>query len=250
MTTSIAREILFEIKRAKNIVFFTGADISKEAGLATFYNPGNEWEKYDISVLSSLQGFKANPDIVWKWYQHRRRSVAQHGSTKTHTLITDLIKLLGKGHVITQNVDCLHQVSGTKNLIELHGNIFHSKCSNCDRPYSEYTIMSDDPQRCKVCNSPIRPCVTWFGEEVETSNYNKSVELVTNADVLVTIGLYQEMEPAPRLLEMAHRSKTYIIEISSAKSVNERFINKFIHGRYSAVLENLIKDYTRLFIDI
>lgn len=243
------RDILFEIKRAKNLVIFTGADISKEAGLATFYNPGYEWEDYDISILSSKQGFESKPDLVWKWYQHRRRSVAKHGATRTHSLIQELIDYLGGGSVITQNVDCLHQVSGTKNLIELHGNIFHSKCGTCSNPYSQYTIMSDEPQRCNKCGNPVRPCVVWFGEEVDEKLYQKSMELIYNADVLITTGLYNEMFPASAFIETAFDSNTFIFEISAEQSVNARYVNKFAHGKYSTILENLLKDLKRLFIE-
>lgn len=249
MQINTYRDLLFELKRANKVLLYTGADISADAGIATFYNPTEEWEQYDISELSSRQGFENDPETSWRWYQHRRRSVANHGATKSHLLIKELTDLLEEVDIITQNVDCLHQIAGSKRVMELHGNIFRSKCFKCESPFTSYTIFQDDIPKCDKCNSYIRPNVVWFGEEINKQDYDEARIKAAECDVFVTIGIYQEMFPAKTLIEIAKDNGAFMLEISKENSINVHLMDRVLNGKYSTIIENIIQDYKKLFID-
>jgi NAD-dependent deacetylase len=249
MEINTHRDLLFELKRAEKVLFYTGADISADAGLATFYNPTEIWEHHDISELSSRQGFENDPETSWKWYQHRRRSVANHGATKSHFLIKELSSYLKNMSIITQNVDCLHQISGSKNVLELHGNIFKSKCIKCDSPFTSYTIFQDEIPSCDKCGGYIRPNVVWFGEAIDQTDYNKASLMTAECDVFVTIGIYQSMFPAKELISIAKENGAFMLEISKSRSINTDKMDRVLNGKYSSIIENIISDYKNLFID-
>lgn len=244
------RDILFEFKRAKNVLFYKGADISADAGLATFYNPGEKWENYDISELSSKQGFDKDLNTTWQWYQHRRRSVAENGATESHLLIRELTLLLKNSNIINQNVDCLHQIAGSKNILELQGNIFKSRCSNCSNSFTQYTIHEEEVPQCDRCGGYIRPNVVWFGEEVDRHDYRQARDLAMNCDVFITIGIYQQMFPAKELIEISKENGAFMFEISKERSIHSSIMNRVLTGKYNKIIKYLIDDYKALFVDI
>src|ERR1051325_10417632 len=117
------------IERSENFVFFTGAGISRESGIPTFRDNDGLWKKYDPEKLASHSAFISNPKLVWDFFYSRQRLVCQAKCNAAHTAIGRFERTRHKGsHVITQNIDRLHQRGGSKNVIELHGNIFGMDC--------------------------------------------------------------------------------------------------------------------------
>ena len=117
------------LKKAKKIVFLTGAGISQESGISTFRGKDGLWQKYDPMKLASAQAFRDDPKLVWSWYNDRRKKILAAKPNAGHIAIANL-----QNHrevsVITQNVDGLHHIAGSRNVIEIHGNIFATKCIN------------------------------------------------------------------------------------------------------------------------
>ncbi len=112
-----------KLKTAKNILFFTGAGISAESGIATFRGKDGLWNKLKPEELASFDAFLKNPDMVWEWYQHRRQILHESKPNKAHLAIAEFEKLFNDVTVVTQNIDNLHRRAGSNTIYELHGNI-------------------------------------------------------------------------------------------------------------------------------
>jgi len=115
------------------IVFFTGAGISAESGIPTFRDQDGYWSKYNPLKMASVRGFRENPVLVWNWYLYRREKILAAQPNPGHIAISKFQATFPNTAVVTQNVDGLHQRAGTGEIHELHGNIFSSRCLECDK---------------------------------------------------------------------------------------------------------------------
>jgi NAD-dependent deacetylase len=158
MFDSVAKQI----KEAKKIVFVTGAGISQESGIPTFRGKDGYWRKYDPMQLATIDAFYQNPKLIWEWYEDRRKNILAAQPNNGHKAISELAR-----HkdviVLTQNIDGLHQRSGSKKVLELHGSIIRIKCTVCDYKDNITTNFDSLPPKCK-CGNILRPDVVWFGE--------------------------------------------------------------------------------------
>lgn len=118
-------EFTLLLSEARSVVFLTGAGCSAESGVPTFRGAGGLWRKYNATELATPEAFRANPSLVWEFYSYRRELVLTKKPNNAHYAIAEFEKrLVREGrmvHVITQNIDGLHQTAGSKNVIELHG---------------------------------------------------------------------------------------------------------------------------------
>ena len=148
----------------KNLVVFTGAGISAESGLGTFRDSGGLWENYKIEEVATLEAFVKNPELVLDFYNLRRRQMIKSKPNDAHYSLNLLEKKFNLS-IITQNVDDLHERSGSKNVLHLHGQLNQSMSTNDGRVFdiegSELNIGD-----CCPLGSQLRPNVVWFGEMV------------------------------------------------------------------------------------
>ena len=204
------------LKESKKIVFLTGAGISQESGIATFRGKDGLWQQYDPMKFASIQAFMDNPKLVWSWYNDRRREILAANPNLGHIVIANL-----QNHrpvsVITQNIDGLHQLAGSRDVIELHGNIFDTKCTNCD---IKYTMRSEsfDPFVCESCGSYLRPDVVWFGEGLNHEVWNEAVLHSINCDLMIVVGTSLTVSPANSLFLYAKRNHATLVELNPANS--------------------------------
>lgn len=198
-----------------NLVFFTGAGISAESGIPTFRDKDGYWSRYDPMRLASVQGFNADPELVWTWYLYRRKKIQAVDPNPGHSAITRFQKLFPASSVITQNVDGLHKQAGNRDIYELHGNIFITRCLECRRAMDLPVIF--DPvagiPRCD-CGGLARPGVVWFGESLPMQTLSTAMEMVQQADVLFTIGSSTEVYPAAQIPFDAKNNGAVVIEIN------------------------------------
>ena len=114
---------------AQRVVVLTGAGISKESGIPTFREAQTGmWANYDPQTLATPQGFKNNPSLVWQWYEWRRKMLAAVKPNPGHFALAELEAVVAQFVLLTQNVDGLHRLAGSKSIVELHGNITRHKC--------------------------------------------------------------------------------------------------------------------------
>jgi NAD-dependent deacetylase len=204
------------LEKSKKIVFLTGAGISQESGIATFRGKDGLWQRYDPMKFASIQAFIDNPKLVWNWYNDRRREMLVANPNLGHIAIANL-----QNHrhvsVVTQNIDGLHQRAGSRDVVELHGNIFDTKCTKCD---FKFTMKSEffDLQICKSCGSYLRPDVVWFGEGLKQEIWNEAVIHSMNCDMMIVVGTSLTVSPANSLLLYAKRNHATLVELNPTNS--------------------------------
>src|SRR5450631_2777463 len=169
----------------KKVVVFTGAGISAESGIHTFRDSGGLWENVDVNEVATPAGWKKNPSRVLDFYNDRRKQVLDAKPNKAHYALAELQKKY-EVFVITQNIDNLHERSGSQHVLHLHGEVTKSR-SSLD-PELVYDIKSGRIELGEKCTrgSQLRPHIVWFGEEVP--NMTTAYELTSGADVFIVIG--------------------------------------------------------------
>ena len=193
----------------------TGAGISAESGVPTFRDAQSGlWANDRPEELASPQGFQRNPERVWNWYQHRRDMIAKVEPNEGHQRIVSLQHLVDAFHLITQNVDGLHQRAGSSEVIELHGNIHHTICFDHGHRIDKWKATSTPPPKCPVCDSLLRPGVVWFGEGLPESAMQKAESTASSCEVFFSVGTSSVVYPAAGLAHAAKHSDAILIEIN------------------------------------
>ena len=214
------RELL---SNARHIVILTGAGVSAESGVPTFRGAGGFWRTYQAQELATPQAFAENPSLVWEFYHYRREVMISKSPNAAHTAIAEIeARFVGQGKrvvVITQNIDMLHKRAGSKNIIELHGSLFKTRCTKCEdiRSNHESPICeglrgygAPDPDagevrlpvsslpRCQVenCGGLLRPHVVWFGEGLDEDVLMKTDEELDSCDLCLVVGTSSIVYPA------------------------------------------------------
>ncbi|WP_299432441.1 NAD-dependent deacylase [uncultured Maribacter sp.] len=183
----------------KNIVVLTGAGISAESGIKTFRDADGLWEGYDIMEVASPQGFKNNPTLVLDFYNQRRKQLSSVKPNAAHYALTSLQDHFNV-NIITQNVDNLHESSGSKQVIHLHGELLKARSSidkNLILPWNKNIEIGN------LCSkgSQLRPHIVWFGEDVPMMD--KAIEITKKANALLIIGTSMQVYPAAGLIDYA-----------------------------------------------
>lgn len=183
----------------KKIVVLTGAGISAESGLRTFRDSDGLWEGYDVSEVATPRAWKKDPGLVLKFYNMRRRDVLEAKPNAAHDGLADLEKYFDV-HIITQNIDDLHERAGSSQVLHLHGEIFKMRSErNANLVYEIKTdiklgdVAADGGQ--------LRPHIVWFEEPVPM--IAQAVELVRMADLFVVAGTSLVVYPAAGLVHYA-----------------------------------------------
>ena len=193
----------------KNIVVFTGAGISAESGLGTFRDSGGLWDNYKIEDVATPDAFKKNPELVLEFYNIRRRQLLSSSPNSAHYALNKLQQNFNL-QIITQNIDDLHERSGSNNVLHLHGKLRQSKSTLDNKLYEiegSELILGD------LCpnGAQLRPNVVWFGEAVPMMDV--AIEIVKTADIFIIIGTSLNVYPAASLIHYTLNScEKYIID--------------------------------------
>ncbi|KZC05800.1 PREDICTED: NAD-dependent protein deacylase sirtuin-5, mitochondrial [Dufourea novaeangliae] len=214
------REVL---SNARNVLILTGSGISAESGIPTFRGAGGFWRRYQAQNLATPEAFAANPSLVWEFYEYRRRVANAAKPNKAHEAIANFQQhASGKGSkvtIVTQNIDELHQRAGAKDVIELHGSLYKTRCTVChevttntnipicpalegkgspDPNIMVSDISKDDLPKCQTenCKGLLRPHIVWFGENLNDHVLQQAYNAVENCDACLVIGTSSIVYPA------------------------------------------------------
>ena len=235
------------LRKAENVVVFTGAGISAESGITTFRDGlQGLWAKYNPAQVASPGAFSSNPQLVWDFYVSRADTVRKALPNRGHRAITLLADAVKKLTVITQNVDGLHQRTGSQEVLELHGNLFRLKSfvdedtafangkepiiCHCCNGYADPTIgdpyaikedfeaiqlVAGPVPRCPGCETLLRPDVVWFSEMLNHQILSDAINAVDACDLMICIGSSLEVEPAASLPYRALERGAILIEVNT-----------------------------------
>lgn len=186
----------------KKIVVLSGAGISAESGIKTFRDADGLWEGHDIMEVASPIGWNKNPTLVLDFYNKRRAQLLTVQPNKAHEILAEFEKQFNV-HIITQNVDDLHERAGSSSILHLHGELLKVRSVTNEKNIMQWKTdlnLGD----CDADGNQLRPHIVWFGEAVPL--IEKAIEIVESADILIIIGTSLQVYPAAGLMNYVNQN--------------------------------------------
>ena len=227
-----------KLKKSEKIVFVTGAGISQESGIPTFRGKDGLWRKYDAMKLATIDAFYEDPKLVWEWYEERRQNILSAKPNPGHLAIAELEKHR-QVHVLTQNIDGLHQRAGSKSVYELHGSIITVKCTVCSFKGNITSSFSRLPPLCK-CGNILRPDVVWFGEPLPQDVWQDAISQASSCDTMIVVGTSLVVSPANLLPVYAKQNGASIIEVNPEETPMTPSMDLSIRSSAAKALPELV----------
>lgn len=238
-------ELLDQLLLARQVLVLTGAGMSAESGVPTFRDAQTGmWAQYRPEDLATPEAFERHPARVWNWYEARRQTVAQAQPHAGHRALVQLAAMLGSVRVVTQNVDGLHQLAGSKQVVELHGNINRSKCSVSHRPISREWLEDSDeqpPPSPYVKHGRARPDVVWFGEVLPQESLDEAMSAASHCDFCFSIGTTSLVQPAASLPLLAMDNGAPLVEINPLETPLSAHAAQCFRAAASSVLVAIVE---------
>jgi NAD-dependent deacetylase len=223
------------IARSRYVVASTGAGISRESGIHTFRDLDGLWGKYRPEELATREGFISNPGLVWRWYRERLAAAHEHAPNAGHCALAEIERMLPRFLIVTQNIDNLHQRAGSREIVELHGNINRYRCLEYGHPAQLDPDWGDEPPLCH-CGSLIRPDVVWFGEPLPEAELECAFRESQRCDCMLVVGTSGIVQPAASLPVLAKQVGAAVIEINPSRSEITPLADIFLMGPSGEIL--------------
>ncbi|MBQ7567300.1 NAD-dependent deacylase, partial [bacterium] len=189
--------------------------VSVASGIAPFRGPGGLWTDRDIEQCATARALRKHPERVWKAFADLRRQAANTKPNATHFALAELEKHRPSTMILTQNIDGLHQSAGSKNVIELHGNIHRTRCTKCDiEPYDDTTV---EYACCSKCGAPLRYDIVLFEENLDAADMEASYEALGKCDLFIAAGTSGIVWPSAGFAQIAKRSgaRTVLVNLET-----------------------------------
>jgi len=218
----------------------TGAGISAESGIPTFRGKDGLWKRFKPEELATPEAFFKNPNLVWEWYDYRRRLIAEAQPNEGHKILARMEREFPRFSLITQNVDGLHQRAGSERVIELHGNIWKVRCLSCGREDYDYRVpLPEVPPRCEACGGLLRPGVVWFGEPLPQEALEEAFRVARESDLFIVVGTSGVVYPAAQLPFVAKEYGAAVIEVNPEETPISRIADEVYREKASTGLKKL-----------
>ena len=229
------------ISSSHNIVFFGGAGVSTESGIPDFRSKDGLYHqeyRYDPEEIVSAPFFYQNPKEFYRFYKDRMINLDAKPNA-AHLYLAELEKARRLKGIITQNIDGLHQMAGSKNVVELHGSVHRNFCQNCGRMFDAMAIKEDkeDVPHCPSCGGIIKPDVVLYGEALNDMDVTKALVLIESAEVLIVAGTSLVVYPAAGFVKYFHGKHLVVINKDSGSA--DLNANLVIHQKIGELFELL-----------
>jgi len=208
------RDLAQLLSAAERLVVLTGAGISVESGIPPFRGPEGLWRTFRPEQLATPQAFQQDPHLVWEWYDWRRGKIASTRPNPGHEALVRLEDRVPEFTLLTQNVDGLHRLAGSKRLLEIHGNIWEVRCLECGRVTEDRRVPLPLLPHCELCGGLLRPNVVWFGESLNPDILRQAEAALVHAQVVLVVGTSAVVQPAASFALWARQSGAKIAEIN------------------------------------
>lgn len=231
-----------QISRNSSIVILTGAGISAESGLETFRGAGGLWCGHRVEDVATPEAFARNPAMVHEFYNMRRNGLLdpQIRPNPAHEALARLEnEWPGDVLLVTQNIDDLHERTGTRNLIHMHGEVLRAFCHFCDHETECRSDLSVE-MACAACKKTggVRPDIVWFGEM--PYEMDRIFEALSDADLFIAIGTSGHVYPAAGFVNHAQRSGAATLEFNLDPSNNASVFHQSIYGPAGTTIPDFI----------
>lgn len=239
-------EVVTAVRRSSRLVALTGAGISSESGIPTFRDAlEGLWAKYDPTDLATPEAFERDPETVTRWYDWRRLKYLDAQPNPGHRALARLGALFeseGRAFtLVTQNVDRLHQLAGSREVIELHGTIWVWRCSRCgEEAEVRGEAFPSYPPLCG-CGGARRPGVVWFGEMLPEGALRAASNAAGSCDLFMSIGTSAVVYPAAGLAHLARARGARVLEVNTDATPLSSLVDWSLQGRCGTLLPMLVE---------
>jgi NAD-dependent deacetylase len=232
--------LLATLRNARHVAVLTGAGVSAESGIPTFRDAQTGlWARFRAEDLATPEAFERDPKLVWDWYAWRREIVAKAAPNAGHAALARLAGLVPRLTLVTQNVDGLHQQAGSRDVIELHGNIHRSKCVRENLVIDNWQDAQDSPPRCPRCGALLRPDVVWFGEMLPAAALEQAEAAAHSCDVFLSVGTSAAVYPAAHLPLTARDAGATVVEVNKDPTRISGAVTYSLRGASGEILPRL-----------
>jgi NAD-dependent deacetylase len=234
----ISERLREKFETAKRVCVLTGAGISAESGVPTFRGGGGTavWKGMPFDQISSARMVRENLPEVWEWFDYRRGVLKDCRPNAAHYALAAWQDKFADFTLVTQNIDGLHRAAGSREVIELHGNIQRASCTDCEKRFDILGKIPHVPDICDECGAKVRPDVVLFGEMLPFGAFEKAEKSARNCDLFFVIGTSALVYPAAGLAEIAKRAGAFLVEINPEETPMTGFCDETIRGRAGEIL--------------
>ncbi len=237
-------EFIVALSSAKSVFVLTGSGISAESGLPTFRGVGGLWRSHRVEELASPEGFARDSVLVWTWYNERKTAHQLAEPNAGHIALAQLERLFSDFTLATQNVDSLHLRAGSRNVLELHGNLREARCTRCDAPRRLDASGLPLEEIEHVCGGRFRPDIVWFGEPVPPAVWQEAQVAAARADVILVVGTSAVVYPAAALATR-YNARACVAEINPETTAISDGVDYVARGTAAALLPQILDDLRR-----
>lgn len=236
---------------SKHVLVLTGAGISAESGVPTFRGGGGTavWRGMPFEQLSSAEMVEKDLPLVWEWFDYRLSVLAGCLPNAGHFAIAEAQKCrrFAEFTLVTQNIDGLHALAGSADLIELHGNVHQARCLSCGNLQELSDIDEDErPPVCSDCFDSMRPNVVLFGESLDENDLLRAYQKAAACDVCIVVGTSAVVYPANQIPRNAKRDGARLLEINPEETELTTFVDISIRGNASEILPIILAEEASL----
>ncbi len=227
------------IAEAESITVLTGAGISAESGVPTFRGKDGLWRDHRAEDLATPDAFMRNPQLVWEWYRYRQELINRTKPNKGHFALARLEQATRDFCLVTQNVDGHHARAGSKQVIELHGNLYRARCPE-DGELLDLT--GEEDQLIPHCSAghAMRPDVVWFGEALPAEALDRSWAGASRCDLFLVVGTSALVQPAASLPLLAKKSGGRVVEVNPDETPLSSHVDLSLRGRAGEIVPRLL----------
>ncbi|MDQ1590138.1 MAG: NAD-dependent deacetylase [Pyrinomonadaceae bacterium] len=247
---ALQTELRGRLRTARRVFVLTGAGVSAESGVPTFRGGGQSavWKGLPFDAISSYRMLQTDLPAVWEWFDYRREQLRDLRPNLAHLTLAAWQEKLPHLCLATQNVDGLHTAAGSRDVHELHGNIWTARCTECGARESlreetnvkgAATGARERPPICRSCGNAMRPDVVLFGEMLPAGVFERAAEGAAACDLCFVVGTSSLVYPAMRLPEIALEAGAYTVEINPEVTPFSALCHATIQGRAGEVLPQL-----------
>ena len=218
-------DIRFKLQTAQSIAVLTGAGISAESGVPTFRGPDGLWRNFRAEELATPEAFESDPPLVWEWYNWRRELIAPIEPNPAHYALVEIERGSPQFTLITQNIDGLHSKAGSRNVLEIHGNIWKVRCTRCRAVTDNFDVPIQITPICHQCGGLLRPNVVWFGEMLPQAELEAAQLAAAGCDFMFVIGTSGVVQPAASFAVIAKQAGAYVLEVNIERTPLSDVVN-------------------------
>ncbi|NHJ31764.1 MAG: NAD-dependent deacylase [Asgard group archaeon] len=229
------------LKKGKlNAYVLTGAGTSRASNIPTFRGEDGLWEKYNFEEVATLRAWLKNPVKIWTVYAEGIQLILDSEPNPAHKAIVELEKKNFCQYIITQNADGLHQKAGSKNVLEIHGNLTRVRCTKCNKKQTYTEPPTEIPPICQ-CGSMYRPDVVLFNEQLPSNLISKSFEIARKVDLAIVVGTSAEVVPAATLPYISKENGAKVLVFNKEETDHSRIADVFIKGKCEETLPAFVE---------